>query len=285
MLYEVLLSWLLAVTAFYSFVHYLAFVYPQPAVEELALPKAFMSDRPWVVARNVGFVVVLMTCILVILMLLARAFPWAFRVVDYLVVFTCSFSFARLFQKEDDRLRRVIALAAAVIFLLAWSHYRNWLVHDSGFVIAAAFILMGARNIPLRVCAMVSSGVLIYDAIAVFGTGHMTDFAQRIGFDSVFLAQVPVGIALSSKLAFGLGLGDILVPGWTILVAGRRHGWTGAIFAIAGNLLGHVATLLALHQFHAAQPATIYLVPFTFLGFGAAVLARRGVPVVEEANG
>ena len=65
-----------------------------------------------------------------------------------------------------------------------------------------------------------------------------------------------------------LGLGDVIVPGYLICfcffidkVKGTKIPYS--VVGVVGYILGLIATFLALRFMNTAQPALIYLVPFT----------------------
>jgi signal peptide peptidase-like protein 2B len=68
-----------------------------------------------------------------------------------------------------------------------------------------------------------------------------------------------------------LGLGDVIVPGYLIAfcfyidVVKRHRFYSFGVISLIGYSLGMIATFIALRLMETAQPALIYLVPFTLV--------------------
>lgn len=67
-----------------------------------------------------------------------------------------------------------------------------------------------------------------------------------------------------------LGLGDVIVPGYLIVFCFfidkiKPSKISYGIIAVIGYILGLISTFLALRLMKTAQPALIYLVPFTII--------------------
>lgn len=167
-----------------------------------------------------------------------------------------------------------------------WVKFDWWLLHDLLATMAAAAMIMQLqfRASFLRLSLILLVAAFLYDAIQVFGTGNMSTYAEAImstqetahqervyGFPVLFV--IPEGFAQHATWAGMLGLGDVFVGGVmavTALRVGRRVGTYVPFYAVVGAFAASLLCAdIVIRQFHAMQPATIYIVP---LCMGAVML-------------
>lgn len=148
--------------------------------------------------------------------------------------------------------------------------------------VTTVVILVEFRNTSVKSIIIIYCALALYDAVAVFGTGMMEKFAGTAeNYPS--LLKIPASYAdfksqpsinkSSDKANYCIiGLGDIVAPGLLIVVAiheGRKHKMrylaTGSAIGWIGGLL--VALTVVNFFPKTDQPATIYLLPMTALGF------------------
>uniref|UniRef100_A0A0E9X0Y8 Signal peptide peptidase-like 2A n=1 Tax=Anguilla anguilla TaxID=7936 RepID=A0A0E9X0Y8_ANGAN len=136
-----------------------------------------------------------------------------------------------------------------------------------------------------KICVILLSLLLVYDVFFVFITPLFTKNGQSI------MVQVAVGTGSDEKLpmvmkvprfsswkqdACGiqfsiLGFGDLIVPGLVVAYCHRFDVWTNStkkiyfISCTIGYLSGLICTFIIMILSGMAQPALLYLVPFTLL--------------------
>lgn len=143
--------------------------------------------------------------------------------------------------------------------------------------------------------AILLAGLFLYDVFWVFGTDVMVTVAMS--FDAPIKLQFPrLATDPDTSIQFSiLGLGDIVIPGIFIALLlrfdksmaveanGGEELAVGADFpkpvfnaTIISYVLGLVSTVLVMYHFEHAQPALLYLVPFTVgVSFLTAVFTGR----------
>jgi presenilin-like A22 family membrane protease len=178
----------------------------------------------------------------------------------------------------------LLASTASVLTMAPWVLYPNWLSIDVAALVMATSALIVPKASGFRSLVYVEIGIVLYDIYSVFASGlmmGMARFALPHGVPDVpILMVVPSQFDLAATYTRALGLGDVVLPGLMIMAAasfvghgiGRRLHYGG----IVGYALGLLVTFAVLEGLHAAQPATLYLVPGTMLGIGL-VAWREGV--------
>jgi len=174
----------------------------------------------------------------------------------------------------------------AFVITLAWLVWPNWVTLDIAAVCMTIVFLVNFRDVSFKSAAIISLIVMIYDVVSVFGTGVMQKVASGVLGSVPMLLIVPRSFALQSERAFALGLGDIVIPGILIMIALReaknytntKAGW----MTILGYVVGCILTFIVVVISKAPQPATIYLIPCTFLFLWLAV---RGTPMQDKFLG
>eukprot|EP01060_Flectonema_neradi_P032072 TRINITY_DN5030_c0_g1_i1.p1 TRINITY_DN5030_c0_g1~~TRINITY_DN5030_c0_g1_i1.p1 ORF type:complete len:407 (+),score=60.00 TRINITY_DN5030_c0_g1_i1:47-1222(+) len=184
--------------------------------------------------------------------------------------------------------------ACVAIALATWWWFTSHFVANN--IIATAICLTGLKQMKVQsfaVCWILLWGLFIYDVWWVFATEVMVSVAKNI--------EAPVLIKLPRSLTaeewkpadmMMLGLGDIVLPGFYVamclrfdynraalrLEAGKRKADSGVCPKYFGTCLfaytcGLINTMFMMHVFKHAQPALLYLVPWTtFLPFLVALL-------------
>lgn len=176
----------------------------------------------------------------------------------------------------DDRSPRLAAVARygiAGAFVVPAYFFTSWLATDIAAVAMAVGILVAMRSMGLKFCLVLLVGIMVYDAIAVFGTKMMLDVAGQVtkpGRELPILFTLPASFGLDAPRAAILGLGDVVLPGIIVMIGFRESRYFGyrslAIGPLVGYCLGLLATGAVLLITKAGQPATIYLVPGAVAG-------------------
>ncbi|MFA5987210.1 MAG: presenilin family intramembrane aspartyl protease [Candidatus Paceibacterota bacterium] len=173
---------------------------------------------------------------------------------------------------------RIISVTTSATINLGWFVYPNWITIDLAETCVAMHFFVAYRNIKLKQCAVITLGIMTYDALMVFGTGLMQKVAGglTVGGKAVIpaLIMIPKSLSLDGKTLFCMGLGDIVLPGFIVVYAMRqalKHKAPSlAIGACLGYVAGSVIALSLFFVFKSPQPATIYLMPGVFVGFFSA---------------
>ena len=144
-------------------------------------------------------------------------------------------------------------LAIVLTFLLLT--YPEWYVIDiSGVLLAAGVAAIFGISFGLFPALLLLVGLAIYDAWAVYHTGHMVDLA-----DSVMDLKLPILLvmpksrgysflkqgSLSEQIESGekrealfMGLGDLVIPGALVVSSKATLGWSVGLASMIGSLAG-----------------------------------------------
>jgi len=144
-------------------------------------------------------------------------------------------------------------LAIELTFLLLT--YPEWYVIDiAGVLLAAGVAAIFGISFGLLPALLLLSGLAIYDAWAVYQTGHMIDLA-----DSVMNLKLPILLVIPKSRGYSfldqrslaeqiekgekrgalfMGLGDLVIPGALVVSSKVALGWTVGIFSMVGSLIG-----------------------------------------------
>lgn len=201
-------------------------------------------------------------------------------------------------------IRQVLVLLAAVIVPAFWVYVRHhplsWIMQDVLGVCFSVYILRVLRMPNLKICTLLLSILFFYDIFFVFLTPHLipatathnatSSFVNASGKGDSIMVEVARGGGSKEQIPmvmrvprFGnqdisaclnsyslLGFGDILVPG--LLLAFLRGfdliNVGGCMYfpvALIFYGLGLLATFAGLYLMRLAQPALLYLVPFTVI--------------------
>ncbi|XP_017776731.1 PREDICTED: signal peptide peptidase-like 3 [Nicrophorus vespilloides] len=196
----------------------------------------------------------------------------------------------------------LLSFTFSLSIVCIWVLTGHWLLMDAmGMGLCVAFIAF-VRLPSLKVSTLLLTGLLIYDVFWVFfssyifSTNVMVKVATRPAENPVGLVarklhlggvakEVPK-LSLPGKLVFPsmhnsghfsmLGLGDIVMPGLLLCFVLRydaykkSQGMSGSRLtyfhcSLLGYFLGLLTATVSSEVFKAAQPALLYLVPFTLL--------------------
>lgn len=159
-------------------------------------------------------------------------------------------------------------MAAGAFVSYVWTTHQNWLVSVACAIMIAAFMLSAFRDITARQCAALSAGMLLFDVKSVFVTKEMQELASHAtGGGFIGMVPVPSGLSAASLPIFQIGMGDIFFPGLIIVLSYRMYGSKGAVGTVIGYVIGLATTVAALLFFNLMQPATLYLIPATFVAY------------------
>merc|ERR1719270_303963 len=188
-------------------------------------------------------------------------------------------------------LRQFLLLAASISASVTWFVFRkaewSWILQDILGIMFSINMLKVLRLPSLKICTILLSTLFFYDIFFVFITPLITKDGKSVmvevatGGDTG--EQLPMVLKvphLSSTIEFAracgvpysmLGFGDILVPGLLLSYCHSFDILVGTpckIYWVITNIaytLGIVATFVSLYLMKAAQPALLFLVPFTLL--------------------
>jgi presenilin-like A22 family membrane protease len=188
-------------------------------------------------------------------------------------------------------------MAVVAVIVATWLLQPNWLTVDLAAMVLVlnGFISLQPRISFLRMWLIGLMLAGLYDAVQVFLSHRMMEAARSSagslmpqaaasdphaatgGMPMPFMLASPESWHLSAHAAGMLGLGDMLLPGLLVVMAGRISQRTGnrKVFraAVWGYALGLATTIVVGVVFQAGQPATIYLVPA--VGITTMVSVRR----------
>lgn len=195
-------------------------------------------------------------------------------------------------------LRQFLLLAFSTSVTVVWAVYRNenwaWILQDILGVLFSINMLKVLRLPSLKICTLLLSALFIYDIFFVFITPLITKDGKSVmvevatGGDTgeqlpmvlkvPHLGSNPLSVCMLPYSM--LGFGDILVPGLLVsychsfdLLIGTPYRIYWMVTNIA-YLLGLVATFVSLYVMSSAQPALLYLVPFTLIPVFIVALIR-----------
>jgi presenilin-like A22 family membrane protease len=155
-----------------------------------------------------------------------------------------------------------LAGGVAVTLLLALTLEPQWYVVDLvGFVAAGSLIALLGISFGILPTFILLIALMVYDAVAVYGTKHMLTLA-----DVVTEMKVPILMVMPAESGFDytqsgglkaqqakpreqreamfMGLGDVVIPGVLVVSAFISLPGRAVAFGIGGNLLAAVGALL-----------------------------------------
>ena len=150
-------------------------------------------------------------------------------------------------------------LAVQLTFLLMT--YPEWYVVDlAGVILAAGVAAIFGISFGLLPALLLLVGLAIYDAWAVYRTGHMVDLADSVmdlklpillvmpkSWDYSFLKQGSLNEQIESgekRGALFMGLGDLVIPGALVVSSKAALGWSVGIAAMVGSLVGYFILMI-----------------------------------------
>jgi signal peptide peptidase-like protein 2B len=196
----------------------------------------------------------------------------------------------------DLELRQLLLLILSISTTVVWFVFRkadwSWGLQDFLGILFSINMLKVLRLPSLKICSVLLGLLFVYDIFFVFitplfmpggksvmvevATGHSTDEQLPMVLKVPHLTPDPC-----YKFTYSLlGFGDILVPG---LLMSFCHGFdlmVGTpckiywIISCVAYTLGLVATFISLYLMNSAQPALLYLVPFTLIPIYLVALCR-----------
>ena len=144
-------------------------------------------------------------------------------------------------------------IAIELTFLLLT--YPEWYVVDiAGVILAAGVAAIFGISFGLFPALLLLVGLAIYDAWAVYRTGHMVDLA-----DSVMNLKLPILLVMPKSKGYSfldqgsladqiekgekrealfMGLGDLVIPGALVVSSKASLGWMVGISSMIGGLIG-----------------------------------------------
>lgn len=196
----------------------------------------------------------------------------------------------------DLELRQMLLLIGSISTTVVWFIFRkadwSWGLQDFLGIMFSINMLKVLRLPSLKICTVLLGLLFVYDVFFVFitplimpggksimvevATGHSSDEQLPMVLKVPHLTPDPCYKYTYSLLGFG----DILVPG---LLLSFCHGFdlmVGTpckiywIISCVAYTLGLVATFISLYFMNAAQPALLYLVPFTLIPIYLVALCR-----------
>merc|ERR1719228_2662079 len=187
-------------------------------------------------------------------------------------------------------LRQLLLLLLSISTSIVWLIFRkadwSWIIQDILGIMFSINMLKVLRLPSLKICTILLSALFFYDIFFVFitplfmkdgksvmvevATGHSSDEQLPMVLKVPHLSRDPGRVCFVHTYSL-LGFGDILVPGLLLsyahsydLLTGIKYKLYWSITTIA-YILGLVATFISLFLMNSAQPALLYLVPFTLI--------------------
>jgi len=199
----------------------------------------------------------------------------------------------------------ITSLMASSVIVLLWILTGHWLLMDALAMALCVAMIAFVRLPSLKVSVVLLMGLLLYDVFWVFLSEYIFNvnvmvkvatqpaynpanyLSKKLHLDETM--HIPAKLSLPGKLVFPsyrrtghfsmLGLGDIVMPGLLLCFVLRfdnlkkqtdtSHQPPSSIsyfhYSLIGYFVGLVTATIASEVSKAAQPALIYLVPFTIL--------------------
>jgi hypothetical protein len=252
------------------------------------VPKAIVVDLSWVFARKhrqetvrrtkTTFLFIVLVFVLV--GVLAFSPTWfsriylsacliiaGYKLVDRIVqIFNAKLKFSPVHLWEF----KLAGFAFVLVVNAFWLFYPNWLTFDIGASVAAIWLLIGVRLANFSTAFLGSIFATGLDLELVRGNGWLIRLITAAKDVPLSLIQ-PVSLSVHAHASFSLGLGDIVVPGTVVLLAfetARLYKNNAVVYgSVIGYMVGLLMAVMALRITGHPQPATIYLLPCTLLGF------------------
>jgi len=187
-------------------------------------------------------------------------------------------------------LRQLVLLVASIGTAATWFVFRkadwSWVIQDLLGIMFSINMLKVLRLPSLKICTILLSALFFYDIFFVFitplfmeggksvmvevATGHSSDEQLPMVLRVPHLSTDPSRVCYVHTYSL-LGFGDILVPGLLLSFAHSYDLLTGIkyklywIITTVAYILGLIATFISLFVMNSAQPALLYLVPFTLI--------------------
>ncbi|XP_061734250.1 signal peptide peptidase-like 2A isoform X3 [Nerophis ophidion] len=199
--------------------------------------------------------------------------------------------------------RGILLAAVCISISVVWVVYRNedrwiWILHD---LLSIVFCLHFIKNFPLpnfKICVILLSLLLIYDIFFVFITPLFTKNGVSLMMQVVLGPdasgeRIPIAMRVPRFSAWAqnvcqmqfaiLGFGDVIVPGLLVAYCSRFDVWINSknkvyfLCSLIAYLLGMITTIAVMLLSDMAQPALLYLVPFTLITSAAVAGCRSEI--------
>jgi len=206
-------------------------------------------------------------------------------------------------------LRQLLLLIASISTAATWFVFRktnwSWIIQDILGIMFSINMLKVLRLPSLKICTILLSALFFYDIFFVFitplfmeggksvmvevATGHSSDEQLPMVLRVPHLSTDPSRVCYTNTYSL-LGFGDILVPGLLLsyahsydLLAGIKYKLYWVITTVA-YILGLIATFISLFVMNSAQPALLYLVPFTLIPTIIVAWLRGDLPSMWQGD-
>mmetsp|Transcript_16766 Transcript_16766/g.19002 ORF Transcript_16766/g.19002 Transcript_16766/m.19002 type:complete len:341 (-) Transcript_16766:1778-2800(-) len=192
----------------------------------------------------------------------------------------------------------IVAIALGTQYMLT----KHWIINN---LMGVSFCVLGLTKIGLstyKTGAILLLGLFLYDIFWVFGSkpvfGSNVMVTVATGVEAPIKLMFPRGTDGCGEMMFSmLGLGDIVVPGifigflakWdvkrTSMNAPSKPSKDAYLYfnvTMIAYVLSLVNTIFIMLVFHHAQPALLYIVPYTLIAsFGTAVVKGEVKQLLE----
>jgi len=198
----------------------------------------------------------------------------------------CNLYLCRLQLEFRQFLLLLVSVGTAATWLIFRKEDWSWMLQDFLGILFSINMLKVLRLPSLKICTILLGALFFYDIFFVFITPLFMKNNKSImvevatggssGEQLPMVLKVPHFSSSESMICYVttyslLGFGDILVPGLLLsychsydLLAGTRYKLYWVITSVA-YILGLIATFISLFLMNSAQPALLYLVPFTLI--------------------
>ena len=156
----------------------------------------------------------------------------------------------------------ILAAVVSTCFYLALLMEPQWYVIDlTGFVAAGSLIAILGISFAILPALILLLALLVYDAVAVYGTKHMLSLAEVVTDMKLPILMVMPGSAgydypsapnlkavrqqpVEDREALFMGLGDVVIPGTLVVSAFVWLPTHPEVLGIGGNLIAGIGALL-----------------------------------------
>jgi signal peptide peptidase-like protein 2B len=171
----------------------------------------------------------------------------------------------------------ILSLLASLVVVIIWIITRFFVLTDMLALCLAIAALSFVRLPNLKIAAVILPLFFIYDIFWVFLSEYI--FKKNVMVSvAVSLPSLPMMVAIPKVFGAGLtdyvalGVGDMVLPGLFLCFLYRydhsnRTPFKQGYFLRAwiGYILGLIVTIIMVFVLNRAQPALLYLVPFTMI--------------------
>ena len=196
----------------------------------------------------------------------------------------------------DDPLATGLSFIGSLVLIAALLKYQRWyLIDASALLLGAVSTAVLGISVSPPLVSILLLGLAVYDAIAVYKTGHMLTLAQSILNSGLPLMVVvpksldytePEEIKIqkdapppgSQRKAFYMGLGDLVIPGCLVVSIYGAMGATG-LPIVASVILGTLIGFTILSVFVASgkpQAGLPFLCSGAILGYAVSSFILLG---------